>query len=82
MGPEITVGLLLGDFLYMNAPLLTIDCADLAFSAFESSSHDLDSVALADRDGAHFILGLQILTQVAAHDLSSEVGGSTEMGLS
>ena len=66
----------------MNAPLLTVDSLNLAFSAFESASHDLNSVTLADWDSSDIMLGLQILTQVATHDLSSQVRGGSEVGLS
>lgn len=65
----------------MNAPLLTVDSLDLAFSAFESASHDLNCVSFAHGDRSDVVLGLQILTQVATHNLSSQVGGGGEVGL-
>ena len=66
----------------MNAPLLSINSLDLAFSALEGSSYDLDSVTLADGDGSNVILGLKILAQMAAHNLSSQVGWGSEVSLS
>ena len=77
-----TIDLFSGDFLNVDAPLLTVDCLDLTFSALESSTHDFDCVSFADGDSSYIILGSQILAQVAAHDLSSDVGGSTKVGLS
>jgi len=81
-GCGLTIGLLSGDLLNINAPLLSVDGDDLAFSSFEGSSHDLDCVTLTDWNGTSFILGSQLLIQVTAHDLSSNAGGSGEMGLS
>jgi hypothetical protein len=66
----------------VNAPLLSVDSLDLAFSAFECASDDLYGVTLADGDGSHVVLSLEVLAQMAAHDLSSQVGGSGEMSLS
>jgi len=56
----------------VEAPSLSVDSLDLALSALESAAHNLDGVTLADGDCANVILGLQILAQVAAHDLSSD----------
>jgi hypothetical protein len=66
----------------VDAPLLSVDSLDLAFSALEGASDNLHGVALADGDGSDVVLGLEVLAQMAAHDLSSEVGGSGEVGLS
>lgn len=46
----VTIGLLLGDFFDVEAPFLSVDCLNFAFSALECSSHDLDGVTLADGD--------------------------------
>jgi len=56
----------------VEAPSLSVDSLDLALSALESAAHNLDGVTLADGDCANVVLGLQILAQVAAHDLSSD----------
>ena len=65
-----TVSLFSGKFLNVDAPLLTVDSCDFSFSVLECSSHDLHGVSLADGNGTHVVSGLQILTQVATHDLS------------
>lgn len=69
---ELTVGLFSGEFFDVYSPFLSVDSDDLAFSALESSSHDLHNITLADGDGAHVVLGFQLLIQMAAHDLSSD----------
>ena len=69
---RLTVGLLSDDLFDVEGPFLSVDGLDLALSALELTAHDLDGVALADGDGADFVLGLQFLAQVAAHDLSSD----------
>ena len=44
----LSVGLLSDDLFDVEAPLLSVDSLDLAFSSLLGSTHDLDSVALAD----------------------------------
>ena len=54
---RLTVGLLSGDLLNVNAPLLSVAGNNLAFSAFEGSTHDFDCVTLADGNSTDLILG-------------------------
>lgn len=68
-----TVGFFLSNLFNVDVPSLSVDCLDLAFSALEDSSDDLDGVSLADWNGSHFVLSFQFLIQVGAHDLSSQV---------
>ena len=77
----LTVGLIFDDLFDVEGPSLSVDRLDLALSALELTTHDLDGVALADGDRADFVLGSQFLAQVAAHDLSPDVGGGREVGL-
>lgn len=77
----LTVGLLSDDLFDVEAPSLSVDGLNLTLSALEVATHDLDGVTLADGNGADFVLGSQILAQMAAHDLSPDVGGSREVGL-
>ena len=77
----LTVGLLSDDLFDVEAPSLSVDSLNLALSALKSSTHDLHGVTLADGDCANFVLGSQILAQVAAHDLSPDAGGGREVGL-
>ena len=65
----------------MESPSLSVDGLDLALTTLEVATHDLDGVTLADGNGADFVLGSQILAQMAAHDLSPDVRGSREVGL-
>ncbi len=68
-----TIGFLLGDLFNMDVPPLSVDCLDLAFSALEDSSDDLDGISLADWNGPHIVLSFQFLIQVGAHNLPSQV---------
>ena len=77
----LTVGLIFDDLFDVEGPFLSVDGLDLALSALELTAHDLDGVTLTDGDRADFVLGLQFLAQVAAHDLSPDVGGGREVGL-
>ena len=77
-----TVGLFSGKFLDMDAPFLTVDSCDFSFSVLEGSSHDLDGITLTDGNRADIVSGFQILSQVATHDLSSNVWWCWEMSLS
>ncbi len=69
----VTVGLLSDDLFDVESPSLSVDGLNLTLSALELATHDLDGVTLADGNGANFVLGSQILAQVAAHDLSPDV---------
>ena len=71
-GDKSTVGLFLGELFDVDAPLLTIDSLDLAFSSFVGSPHDLDHVSLAHGDRTNIILALQIFAQVGAHNAAAE----------
>ena len=66
----------------MDSPFLSVDSDDLTFTSLEGSSQDFDCISLANRDRSNIVLGFQILGQVGAHDLSSNAGGSAEVGLS
>ena len=79
---SLTVGLLSHDFFDVEAPSLSVDCLNLALSALEGTAHDFDGVTLADGDGADVVLGAEVLTQVATHDLSPDAGGGREVSLS
>jgi len=66
----------------VNSPSLSVDRLDLALSALVSTSQDFDSITLADGDSANVVLGSQILRQMAAQDLSSEVRWCGKVSLS
>ena len=46
----LTVGLLSHDFLNVNASASAVNSLDLAFARLEVATHNLDLVALTDRD--------------------------------
>lgn len=78
----LTVRLLFNDFLNVNASASAVHGLDFAFVALEVADHDLDLVTLADGDGAHFILGVKFLGEVAAHHNTTHAAGGGEIGLS
>ncbi len=82
MTSEHTVGLLSDDLFDVERPSLSVDGLDLALTALEVATHDLNGVTLADRDSADVVLSAELLVQVAAHDLSSDGRGGREVGLS
>ena len=59
----------------MEAPSLSVDRLDLAFSSLEGSTHDFDGVTLADGNGADGVLSAEVLAHVGAHYLSPDAGG-------
>jgi len=71
----LSVGLLLHDFLNVNASTAAVHSLDLAFTTLEGASHDLDLVSFADGDGADFVLSFKIFRQVARHHNSAHAGG-------
>jgi hypothetical protein len=56
----------------MESESLTVNSLYLAFSGFEAASHDFDGITLANWNGSDFVLGLQILAQMATQDFSSQ----------
>lgn len=82
MASKPTVGLLSDDLFDVERPSLSVDGLDLALTALEVATHDLDGVTLADGDGADVVLSAELLVQVAAHNLSSDGRGGREVGLS
>jgi hypothetical protein len=78
----LTVGLLSHDFLNVNASASAVDSLDLALTRLEVTAHNLDLIALADRDGTHLVLILKILREVGGHHNSADAAGSSEVCLS
>ena len=78
----LTVGLLLNDFLNVNASASAVDRVDFAFVVTEAADHDLDLVALADWDGADLVLVTELAGKVAAHHDSADAAWGGEVGLS
>ncbi len=69
-GSQLTVGLFSGELFDVESPSLSVDGLDFAFFSLKCTSHDFHDITLADGDGAHVVLGLQFLIQVATHDSS------------
>lgn len=78
----LTVGLLLYDFLNVNASASAVDGLDLALTTLLGASRDLDLVTLADGHGTNAVLVLEVLGEVGAHHDSTDAAGSGEVGLS
>lgn len=79
---RLTVGFLSSDFLNVNASASAVDGLDLALTTLLSASQDLDLVALADGNGTHAVLILEVLGEVGAHHDSAHAAGGGEVGLS
>ena len=77
-----SVGFVLGDFVNMNGPFLSLDLDDLALAALASTSQDDDLIVLADREGSHSVLGSQSLGKGGRHDSVPDVRGSRKMSSS
>ena len=78
---QLTVSLLLDDFLDVDAPFLPVNAEDLAFSALEGATHNLDGVTLSHGHCSDFVPGLEVLADVAAHDLSALTGRCGKVSL-
>ena len=52
----LTVGLLLNDFLNVEASSSAVDRGDFTFTALVAAAHDLDLVTLSDWDASHTVL--------------------------
>ena len=61
----LTVGLLLYDFLNVNASAAAVHSLDLTITTFEGASHDLDLVTLANWDSTNLIFGFKFFRQMA-----------------
>jgi len=78
----LTVGLISGQFLDKDRVLLSVNLSDLSLVALESTAHDHNFIILTDRHGSDIVLGLQFSGQMSSHQLSSEMGRSSENCLS
>ena len=67
----LSVGLLSGHLVNIDAPSSAVYRHDLAFSVGVSSTDDLDAVSLSEGDGAASVLLLEVLGKVGGEELSS-----------
>ena len=77
----LSVGLLLDEFLNVDAPFAAINFSDFALTVLVWATHDLDGVSVSDRDGAALILARELLGEVSGHYSSAEGRSGGEMGL-
>ena len=77
----LSVGLLLDEFLNVNAPFAAINFSDFALTVFVGSTDDLDSVTIANRDGAGLVLGGELLAKLGRHHSSTDGRGGGEVCL-
>jgi hypothetical protein len=78
----LTVGLLLNDFLNVNASASAVDTLDLALVTLELADDDLDLVVLADWKGTDLLLVAELLREVAGHQNSADAAWGSEVCLS
>ena len=78
----LTVGLLLYDFLNVNACASAVNGLNLAFTTFKVASQDFDLVTLADGQSTNIILVLKILGEMARHQNSADTAWSCEVSFS
>ena len=69
------------NFLNDDPSALAVDAGDLALAVLEGAAHDLDQVALAHGHGAHVVLLLEVLAEVAGHHDAADAAGGREVGL-
>jgi hypothetical protein len=69
------------NFLNDDPSALAVDAGDLALAVLEGAAHDLDLVALAHGHGAHVVLLLEVLAEVAGHHDAADAAGGREVGL-
>lgn len=69
------------NFLNDDPSALAVDAGDLALAVLEGTAHDLDLVALAHGHGAHVVLLLEVLAEVAGHHDAADAAGGREVGL-
>ena len=78
----LSVRLLLDELLNVDAPFAAVNFSDFALTILVGSADDLDSVTVADRDGAGLILSRKFLAQLGRHHAATDGGGRREVGLS
>ena len=78
----LTVGLLLNDFLNVNASASAVDTLDLALVTLELADDNLDLVVLAHGEGTDLLLVAELLGKVAGHHNSADAAWGSEVGLS
>ena len=57
----LTIGLLFDDFLNVNAPFSAVNFSNLAFTVLVGSTHDLNSVSMANGNAANIVLLSELL---------------------
>ncbi len=53
----LTIRLLFDEFLNVDAPFAAVNFSDFAFAILVGATDNLDSVSIADGDGARLVLG-------------------------
>ena len=77
----LSVHLLLHEFLNVDAPSAAVNFSDFALTVFVGSTDDLDSVTIANRDGAGLVLGGELLAKLGRHHSSTDGRGGGEVCL-
>lgn len=74
-----TVGLLAGDLVDVDDPLLAVDSDDLAVTALGGATHDNNLIILTDGHAAHVVLLTKLLRERGAHHDATLARGSIEV---
>ena len=77
----LSVRLLLDELLNVDAPFAAVNFSDFALTILVGSADDLDSVTVANGDGAGLILSRKFLAQLGRHHAATDRGGCREVGL-
>lgn len=75
------VGLVPGDTVDMDDPLLPVDLDNLSLTTLVLPPDNADLVVLANGDGTSVVLGAEFSREGRGHDLSADRGGGREVRL-
>ena len=77
----LSIHLFLNELLNVDAPSAAVNFSDFALTVFVGSTDDLDSVTIANRDGAGLVLGGELLAKLGRHHSSADGRGGGEVCL-
>ena len=77
-----SVGLVLGELVNVDHPLLSVYLHDLSLAALASAAHNNDLIVFTDGKRTDSPFLAQVLGESRRHDSLSNVGGSGEVGSS
>ena len=78
----LAVRLLFDEFLNVDAPSAAVNFSNFAFAVLVGATDNLDSVTIANGNGAGHVLAGELLAQLRGHHSPAEGGGGSEVSLS